>query len=150
MERGSSAGSAPSISFGVFLLITRGLAYSVARDFVEAPSQMLENWGWEPKVLEKISSHFETQEPLPDDLIKKLIKRFAHFPQGTPRLRAVLLNGVFWDSRYVNAGLFYLRQLFFATYDIKVHTDKGTYPYKKPRKTTNTSLSCLSNEMPPF
>ena len=50
---------------------------SVARDFVEAPSQMLENWGWEPKVLKKISSHYETQEPLPDDLIKKLIKRFV-------------------------------------------------------------------------
>ena len=53
--------------------------YSVARDFVEAPSQMLENWGWEPKVLKKISSHYETQEPLPDDLIQKLIKRFVRF-----------------------------------------------------------------------
>ena len=28
-------------------------------------------------------------------------------------------------SRYVNVGLFYLRQLFFATFDLKVHTDKG-------------------------
>ena len=35
------------------------------------------------------------------------------------------------NSRYVNAGLFYLRQLFFATYDIKVHTDKGTYLRKR-------------------
>lgn len=50
---------------------------SVARDFVEAPSQMLENWGWEPKVLKKISSHYETQSSLPDDLIEKLIKRFV-------------------------------------------------------------------------
>jgi len=50
---------------------------SVARDFVEAPSQMLENWGWEPKVLKKISSHYKTQDPLPDDLIQKLIKRFV-------------------------------------------------------------------------
>ena len=55
------------------------LIYSVARDFVEAPSQMLENWGWEPKVLKKISSHYKTQEPLPDDLIQKLIKRFVRF-----------------------------------------------------------------------
>ena len=54
---------------------------SVARDFVEAPSQMLENWGWEPKVLKKISSHYKTQDPLPDDLIQKLIKRFVHFSQ---------------------------------------------------------------------
>ena len=52
--------------------------YSVARDFVEAPSQMLENWGWEPKVLKKISSHYKSQYPLPDDLIQKLIKRFVH------------------------------------------------------------------------
>jgi len=79
---------------------------SVARDFVEAPSQMLENWGWKPKVLKKISSHYETQEPLPDDLIEKLIK-----------------------SRYVNAGLYYLRQLFFATFDIKVHTDQEPTDY---------------------
>jgi len=79
---------------------------SVARDFVEAPSQMLENWGWEPKVLKKISSHYKTQEPLPDDLIQRLVK-----------------------SRYVNAGLYYLRQIFFATYDIKVHTDKDATDY---------------------
>ena len=55
----------------------RGFVDSVARDFVEAPSQMLENWGWEPKVLKKISSHYENQEPLPDYLIQKLIKRFV-------------------------------------------------------------------------
>jgi len=40
---------------------------------------MLENWGWEPKVLKKISSNYKTQEPLPDDLIQKLIKRFVSF-----------------------------------------------------------------------
>lgn len=60
----------PCADYGVLIC-------SVARDFVEAPSQMLENWGWEPKVLKKISSHYETQEPLPDDLIEKLIKRFV-------------------------------------------------------------------------
>ena len=40
---------------------------------------MLENWGWEPKVLKKISSHFTTQAQLSDDLIQKLIKRFVPF-----------------------------------------------------------------------
>ncbi|KAG6917456.1 hypothetical protein DXG01_002433 [Tephrocybe rancida] len=77
---------------------------NVARDFVEAPSQMLENWCWEPKVLEQMSSHYETKKPLSPELIDKLIK-----------------------SRYVNVGLFYLRQLFFARFDLKVHTDKGTF-----------------------
>jgi len=83
---------------------------SVARDFVEAPSQMLENWCWEPKVLKRMSSHFETKEPLSDELIAKLIK-----------------------SRYVNIGLFSLRQLFFGKYDIKVHTDTtgGDVDYSK-------------------
>ncbi|KIJ13498.1 hypothetical protein PAXINDRAFT_163685 [Paxillus involutus ATCC 200175] len=73
---------------------------AVARDFVEAPSQMLENWCWEPEVLKKMSSHYETQEPLSDDLIAKIIK-----------------------SRYVNVGLFYLRQLFFANFDLLVHNN---------------------------
>lgn len=52
---------------------------SVARDFVEAPSQMLENWCWEPKVLAKMSSHYKTQEPLSPELIDKIIKRYV-FP----------------------------------------------------------------------
>ena len=30
-----------------------------------------------------------------------------------------------YHSRYVNVGLFYLRQIFFAKFDIKVHTDQG-------------------------
>jgi len=77
---------------------------SVARDFVEAPSQMLENWCWEPKVLEKMSCHYERKVPLDKELIEKIIK-----------------------SRYVNVGLFYLRQLFFAKYDYKVHTDQGQF-----------------------
>ena len=73
MEQGSPAGG----TVGSAVLITRGFVHSVARDFVEAPSQMLENWGWEPKVLKKISSHYKSQDRLPDDLIEKLIKRFS-------------------------------------------------------------------------
>ncbi|KAF5338907.1 hypothetical protein D9611_008754 [Ephemerocybe angulata] len=88
---------------------------SVARDFVEAPSQMLENWCWEPKVLAKMSSHYETKEPLSPELIEKIIK-----------------------SRYVNVGLFYLRQLFFAKFDLKVHTDQEKEDY--------TSLWCNLRE----
>ena len=42
---------------------------------MEAPSQMLENWCWEPKVLERMSSHFETQKPLEPELIEKIVKR---------------------------------------------------------------------------
>ena len=83
------------VSFDAFVLIMRALLHSVARDFVEAPSQMLENWGWEPKVLKKISSHYETQQPLPDDLIEKLIKRFVAFSRSLSGGRAGVLTGVF-------------------------------------------------------
>ena len=43
------------------------------RDFVEAPSQMLENFVWDPTILKKISSNVDTGEPLPDELITKMI-----------------------------------------------------------------------------
>ncbi|RDA95088.1 hypothetical protein CP533_2094 [Ophiocordyceps camponoti-saundersi (nom. inval.)] len=39
-------------------------------DFVEAPSQMLENWAWQPKVLKSLSRHWKTNEPLPDNVVK--------------------------------------------------------------------------------
>lgn len=38
---------------------------------------MLENWCWEPRVLEKMSSHYETKKPLDPELIEKLVKRSA-------------------------------------------------------------------------
>lgn len=135
----------PPVSFGAFVLIMRALFHSVARDFVEAPSQMLENWGWEPKVLKKISSHYETQEPLPDDLIEKLIKRFVASSRWWSGGR---VDRIFHTSRYVNAGLFYLRQLFFATFDIKVHTDKGTCILEqKQRKTMGTYFFVTTSDV---
>ncbi|KAJ3555465.1 hypothetical protein NM688_g2565 [Phlebia brevispora] len=98
---------------------------SVARDFVEAPSQMLENWCWEPKVLEKMSSHYETKKPLSPELIEKLVK-----------------------SRYVNVGLFYLRQLFFANFDIKVHTMKDATDYTKLWNELREQISFVKGDKP--
>ncbi|CAL1713197.1 unnamed protein product [Somion occarium] len=92
----------------------------VARDFVEAPSQMLENWCWEPKVLERMSSHYETQKPLSSELIEKIVK-----------------------SRYVNVGLFYLRQLFFANYDINVHTAQESEDYTALWNTLREKISLV-------
>lgn len=41
---------------------------------------------WEPKVLEKMSSHYEKQEPLSSDLIDKIIKRSVFFRPGSDNL----------------------------------------------------------------
>ncbi|HEU4723687.1 MAG TPA: M3 family metallopeptidase, partial [Candidatus Eisenbacteria bacterium] len=45
---------------------------SVERDFVEAPSQMLEEWVWDPKVLATFAKHYQTGEPIPADMVAKM------------------------------------------------------------------------------
>lgn len=86
-------------------------------DFVEAPSQMLENWCWTPSQLKSLSRHYSTlsdeyrktweassnttsspPREIPDDLIEKLIK-----------------------TKNLNGNLFNLRQLHFGIFDMTVH-----------------------------
>ena len=67
-------------------------------DAVELPSQMMENWCWQDEVLEMISGHHETGEPLPGELINRL-KQAKNF----------------------QAGMLLLRQLEFATFDLTIH-----------------------------
>ncbi|MBM4131826.1 M3 family metallopeptidase, partial [bacterium] len=54
---------------------------AVARDFVELPSQLLENWALEPAVLARHARHWRTGEPMPAGLIERL-QRARHFNQG--------------------------------------------------------------------
>ncbi|MBP5430589.1 MAG: Zn-dependent oligopeptidase [Elusimicrobiaceae bacterium] len=76
---------------------------SVSWDFVEAPSQMLERWAWNPTVLKKISKHYKTGQPLPDELIARMLAA----------------------KNFGNGGM-YLRQNFFAQYDMTLHTADKT------------------------
>jgi peptidyl-dipeptidase Dcp len=45
---------------------------SVANDFVEMPSQVFENWATEPEVMKRYALHYQTGQPIPDDLIAKM------------------------------------------------------------------------------
>ncbi len=54
---------------------------SVARDFVELPSQLYEHWLEVPEVLAEYATHAETGEPMPKDMLEKVLKA-ANFDQG--------------------------------------------------------------------
>lgn len=81
---------------------------NVVRDFVEAPSQMLENWCWTASEIISLSSHYETGQNIPEDLVKTII-----------------------NTKHVNDALFNLRQLHFAFFDMKVHTLQAHEDVKK-------------------
>jgi len=53
----------------------------VARDFVELPSQIMEHWATEPEVLKSYARHYETNEPIPENLIGKM-RESSYFNQG--------------------------------------------------------------------
>ena len=69
------------------------------QDFVEAPSQMLENWMWQPAVLARVSSNVTTGKPLPPDLIERMIA-----------------------LRQLGAGYGNSAQAFLAMYDMRLHS----------------------------
>ena len=70
---------------------------SVARDFVELPSQIMENWAFQPEVLATYARHYETGEVIPEELVAK-IEAAEHFNQGfmTTELAAAAILDMKW------------------------------------------------------
>lgn len=91
-------------------LFTDGLyqrtAGRVARDFVELPSQVMENWASEPEVMKVYAKHYETGEVIPDELIQKIVNS-GHFNQGfdmTELIAASILD-MDWHTRVFNGDV---------------------------------------------
>jgi Zn-dependent oligopeptidase len=59
--------------FGVSKYISQA-GTNTATDFVEVPSQLLEQWMWEESILKIVSSHYKNEKPLPDEIINSMIK----------------------------------------------------------------------------
>ena len=76
---------------------------SVPRDFVELPSQIMENWAAEPEVLKMYAKHYKTGEVIPQELIDKLQKS-AYFNQGF--ITVEYLAASFLDMGYHNLKTF--------------------------------------------
>lgn len=78
--------------------LARFAGTSVERDFVEAPSQIMQHWVWRADVLRRFARHHETGEPIPDDLVEQLVA-----------------------ARQLNVAIHQLRQLQYGWWDQSMH-----------------------------
>ena len=79
---------------------------SVARDFVELPSQIMENWAFQKEVLADYARHYETGEVIPDELVAKIMAAET-FNQGfmTTELAAASILDMKWHELSSVEGL---------------------------------------------
>ncbi len=76
---------------------------NTAQDFVEAPSQMLENWVWSPEILPMLSGHYtDHSKTLPDEMLQKMLA-----------------------ARKFGQGIAYTKQLLYALFDMTIHGGQG-------------------------
>jgi Zn-dependent oligopeptidase len=105
---------------------TRFSGTSVPRDFVEAPSQMLENWTWDKKVLDSFAADYrDPKKKIPADVLAKLK-----------------------EARLATEGNFYRRQLSFGLTDLTLHTQIHDDNAKELLPLSNKTLGEVFYPMP--
>lgn len=94
----------------------------VVRDFVEAPSQMLENWCWTPSQLKALSHHYSSLSPEYEDAWRASLPsgEGESTPKPDPQLPDDLIERLI-KTKHVNDAMFNLRQLHFGIFDMSVH-----------------------------
>jgi hypothetical protein len=88
----------------------------VEGDFLEAPSQMLENWLYDSTILSRLSRHYQTKQPLPEGVVKKLVSMRFHL-----------------------TSVRYQRLIFMSLYDLLIHA--GPSPYSIPSSGPSAAAS---------
>jgi thimet oligopeptidase len=83
--------------------VMRFAGFDTEWDFVEAPSQIMEHWMWQPEVLQRFARHHQTGDPIPDDLVGRLVA-----------------------ARDLNVGLSTMRQIFLGKFDLNLHGERET------------------------
>ena len=82
----------------------------VAWDAVELPSQFLENWCWEREALDLIAAHYKTNEPMPDELFKRM-----------------------HAAKNFQSSMIMVRQLEFSLFDFKIHAEYQTTEFRNKK-----------------
>lgn len=77
--------------------------YDTEWDFVEAPSQIMEHWMWQPEVLQRFAAHHQTGDVIPEDLVNRLV-----------------------EARDLHIGMQMIRQVFLGKLDMALHDGGDT------------------------
>jgi len=95
---------------------------SVAMDFVEAPSQMLENWVWNKESLSIFATHYTTNEIIPDSLLNRMIK-----------------------ARNIQSGNNLLQQIFYGILDLTLHEEYDSSNVKSTTEIMSELQKSITN-----